>query len=1216
MYLKTLEIQGFKSFAARTPFEFGPGITAIVGPNGVGKTNVAEALRWVLGEQASRSLRARRLEDVIFVGSSKKAPVGMAEVSITLDNKDGWLPIDFSEVVVTRRTYRDGESEYLINRSRVRLRDVIELFQRAQVGQSSYAFIGQGLVETMLSLRPEERRGLVEEAADVRRYRVKLQEAQDRLAATHDNLERVNLLTSEIAPRLSQLERQAGHAAAYTRLNEELAEALRTWYGHRWQQAQESLTAARALNDQRREECERAQAQASTCEEGLAALQSAIEKRRRDIASREGAFQELTDQLRQLDQAIALDEERRTLLTSRQEELRGETAELEKEIEGQATAVAGAAERQAAIDAEVEAARSRAAAAREELEGLENEITEAERKALSAEEEERRARTELEEREGRVHALEARAEWALGAQEKEERRADLLARLAALGREFRHAVAADKERAARLDTLTREQAALEAKLAEDRAALASTEEELTSIRLRRQEVEMRLELQSSAQSRYGAFSAGVRSVLAAAGLIGPEEGASEEPVTLEGVVGMVARLLRVPANLERAIEAALAENLEAIVFEHLDDALAALEMLTEQESGLITAYPLDSLREVHPVNLMNERGIVGVASRLVSCDGRYRQLIDTLLGRTIVVDDLAMAHKVVKRGLGSVVTLDGVLLRPVGSVSGGRSPRAEAFFARERQIQEAPQELQRLDLARREAEARVESLHESIAATEASLTSGREELDGLRTTRVAAGEGLARHHSRLAALRGETHWFHEEIRLADEARARAVSEKARLEDDLAQLRGERKSCQERAAEARKTANELAARRSALQETLAEAGTDLAAVEGERRSQGLLLENLESGRARLEKHLESRKQHATDLEEQLTTLHDRLEKGRRERETRGKELATVRQELEPAHQELTQLQSRERSLSEELGAARTRLLEAERGLLEAESELGRREEELDTLRADLEREGLALTGDGEVVARSEPTPPVPPWLAAHPQGAGPDNHIPPIRGGAQTDPTQLKGRISELRSKLRGLGPVNAQAQVEYSESKERYDFLTGQTADLEAAEASLREAIGQLEEIIRRRFDVTFEKVNEEFRRYFATFFSGGHAELTLDEDGGLEIIARPPGKRLGNLSLLSGGERALTAVALLFALLQIHPSPICVLDEVDAMLDDANVGRFGDALRQLAERTQFLIITHNRKTIETADHIYGVSMGPDSTSSVLSLRLADVPAN
>ncbi len=331
MYLKRLELLGFKSFATRTQFEFGPGVTAVVGPNGSGKTNVAEAMRWVLGEQSSRQLRARKLEDVIFAGSSQRAPLGMAEVSITLDNSDKWLPIDFGEVVVTRRAYRDGDSEYLINRGRVRLKDVVDLFLRAQVGQNSYAFMGQGLVEAVLGLRPEERRGLVEEAADVRRHRLKLEDAHNKLAATHENLERVRLLVGELGPRLAQLERQAERAASHVRLTQDLAQALQTWYEHQWRDAQELLAAARAACDQRQEGFQGAQTQVTACDDGLRALEAALEERRREISGSEEALAALSERQRRVEQSIAVDSERLSLLESRGQELTAERSELQAE---------------------------------------------------------------------------------------------------------------------------------------------------------------------------------------------------------------------------------------------------------------------------------------------------------------------------------------------------------------------------------------------------------------------------------------------------------------------------------------------------------------------------------------------------------------------------------------------------------------------------------------------------------------------------------------------------------------------------------------------------------------------------------------------------------------------------------------------------------------------------------------------------------------------
>jgi chromosome segregation protein len=373
------------------------------------------------------------------------------------------------------------------------------------------------------------------------------------------------------------------------------------------------------------------------------------------------------------------------------------------------------------------------------------------------------------------------------------------------------------------------------------------------------------------------------------------------------------------------------------------------------------------------------------------------------------------------------------------------------------------------------------------------------------------------------------------------------------------------------------------------------------------------------RQRLESQLEGRRGQAARLEEEYSALQERLRQAEQQRDIGAQELATLQQDLEPARQERAQLESRERSLGAELAAGQQGLLAAERGLLEAESDVRLRSEEMDALRQNIEAEGLVPMDSGEVMVGDGEDASVPAWLTSREDGF--EGPLPPMRGGAQVEPSRLKERMAELRRELRSLGPVNAQAQADYSESKERYDFLRAQMEDLREAEGSLQAAISELESLIRKRFQSTFKQVNREFQRYFTTFFGGGSAELVLtrpQDDGGagIEIVAQPPGKRLGSLAMMSGGERALTAVALLFALLQANPSPFCVLDEVDAMLDEANVGRFVEELRRLAERTQFIIITHNRRTIEMADAIYGVSMGGDSTSTVLSLRLAEVGAD
>jgi chromosome segregation protein len=538
-----------------------------------------------------------------------------------------------------------------------------------------------------------------------------------------------------------------------------------------------------------------------------------------------------------------------------------------------------------------------------------------------------------------------------------------------------------------------------------------------------------------------------------------------------------------------------------------------------------------------------------------------------------------------------------------------------------RDLHEIPEELANLEASRQDLESQVNAAAAARSEAEEALAERSRRQHEAEARRTAAQGTLTKVRGELGALRGEARWLHEDARREQALLAAAEQERLEVEKERDRLAAEAAAATselERAREAAESAvtsyrslAEAAAR--VAQETSLLTGQQEALVRGRQADEGAL--------RRLEGQFEARRTQATRSEEEYSAVQERLRQAREERDAAAEELLGLQQDLEPARQERAQLESRERSLRTELNAGQQRLLTAERALLEAESDVRLRVEELDALRQSIEAEGLVPTDSGEVVAAGAEEGSVPAWLTSRENGGSEGPLLPPMRGGSQTDPVHLKERIAELRGKLRSLGPVNAQAQADYGESKERYDFLRGQMDDLREAEKSLREAISELEGLIKKRFQSTFKQVNKEFQRYFATFFGGGSAELELtrpqDHGGaGVEIVAQPPGKRVGSLAMLSGGERALTAVALLFALLQTHPSPFCVLDEVDAMLDETNVGRFVDALRRLAERTQFIIITHNRRTIQVADAIYGIAMGGDSTSGVLSLRLTEVGAD
>ena len=1226
MHLKRLDIQGFKSFANRTSFEFGPGMTTIVGPNGSGKSNVSDALRWVLGEQSGRLLRARRLEDVIFAGSSRRQPANAAEITLTLDNSDRWLPLDFAEVAISRRARRSGESDFFINRKRVRLKDVADLFIRASASQSSYAIIGQGLVETVLSLRPEERRLLLEEAADVQRYRLRIEESQGQLAATRENVDRARLLVGEIAPRLAQLERQARRAERHSQISRELNDALRSWYGHLWEEAQSRLRAARAALALAQQEEARAEAEIKTWGEQLAAVREELSRRRSAIAGHASQRQRLTEQIALLQERTANARQHQGSVLGRRQQLKLELEAMEKEMLNLARASVDDSRRGLTLEQDLETARRALAQAQEEMGNLEQEASGMQRQAAAGEEKTARARAAFSDAETRLRTVsEGRSRIDEERSQQEERRRALVSQMAQAARTLTSQRREERRLNENTAAALTEQDALRARMLKGQAALAALEENSRGRELETERLQARLSVLTDAQQ---ACEARTRAATNLPALPSPS---AETPV--HGLLGVLSSLIRVPKGLERAIEAAMADNLQAMVVERQKDALAAIEALAKQEAGRVVIFPLDSLKEVYPLNIMKERGVVGVASRLVKSEERFRRVIDTLLGRTIVVDDLDTALRVLRRGMGSVVTRAGILLHPVGSVATGRPTSEGNVFTRHQELVSIPRAIERLARSREGAEEETQRLRAAIAEDEGRLQTVAETLTALQKQRASVQDALTQGRRLLAQWKGELRWLITSRQRSAHQSAAHAQEVQQLEQDKERLLAQAAEAEEVAQYLRSGASMVTQRRQAILQNVTEASTTVASLDGEQRSLTVLRDTRQTTLARLDAQMTARQAELRGLEMETTSLTDTAEADWREVEKLMQELRRFADELEPAQETIAGLEDQERDTQARETGAHRRLLAAERRRLEVEADLRHRQEDVENLRQRIEADRLMVGNSGEVVParRAEDSAP---WSlpgdgdregngrTSTPSSSASDRtSLPPIAGGAIIDPETMQERIQRLRSQLRAIGPVYPQVESEYAELKERHTFLTSQLSDLETAEHSLLQGIEELDAVICERFEATFHKVAEEFSRYFKTFFGGGQAKLVLTtpddyRTAGVDIVAQPPGKRLQSLSMLSGGEKALTAVALLFALLQTNPSPFCVLDEVDAMLDEANVGRFVNALQELAHRSQFIVISHNRRTIEVSDAIYGVSMAEDSISRVLSLRLSDVCEN
>jgi len=1295
MRLRHLVLQGYKSFANKTEFEFPKGITVIVGPNGTGKSNIADAIRWALGERSMSTLRAKSSVDMIFAGGDRRARAGMAEVALTFDNASGGLPIEFSEVTVARRAYRSGENEYLLNGSQVLLRDIEELLAESSLSERTYTVIGQGVVDAALALRPEERRALFEEAAGITLYRDRREKTVERLDETEHNLERVQDIISEIAPRVKRLDRDARQVEQYRRLSAHRERLQTTWYGYRWGQQQAALG--------------RAMERAETLEERLTTLKqeaSQVSRRLSEVRERESTlraelrrwYRESGDLHEDVDRArreLAVSEERERLLKTRRQELMDEVGPLEEQRQEQANRVAELSGRVEQLGQEVATCRARRAAVQEEAEAKARRAEQRELKRAETEQSLRSQRARLERLDQALGEVRDRitrlaSEQAVAedrARQLESRREEVIAGLEPLGRDEEEQAEQVSLGRARLNELEQALARRQTELAELERTWEVLQQDAHEpneerIRLSKELVDCRSEIERLDEASRGArqeeaelagelkaldrmHATGAAYVKGAQALL--ESG-------LEGMLGPLAELIEVAPAWERAVEAALGsgspgDTLQAIIVERQSIVKRAHELLKKQ-GGRLTLIALDSLCTPVQAGELPSRALTAAAQ--VTCSDRIRPVADALLGRIALCQDLAEARTLQPdMPPGSCcVTRDGLVLRADGVfVLGGAEAGSVLTDERARrrlprrleEVRARLQELERLRGAERERAAslenRIKEIEQQEARARAEKNKEYQEKLGEARTAVAVVEEtvrsqrtaleheisqLERIRSQREALQAQAAGLKEE-RSAQLERARAI--RLALEAPRADLAGaeageeaayameaaegfrvrlreahqrsreleeERRAVAERVAAMEEAFSHLAQRATAAREqvaqfereTLSEARTSLAVAESSLQSEQQTLERESGLLERLHSQVDARRERAAELKAEREELLDRVVELRGTASRLDDELRAVRENIQPAEDALERLETEQTALEEQRQRAQERVRSAEEQYGRAGLDVERRQDDLQLL-AERINEDLGLVElelDSAVTAQA-PLP-MRPLVSELPV--------------VEELPEGLEDEMHFVKKRLQRLGGINPNAPNELAEVRERYEFLTEQAADLHAATEQLRRSVSELDTMMERAFKETFDDVSEYFSEMFVHLFDGGEARLVLTEPEdllrtGIGIVARPPGKRSQRLALLSGGERALTAVALLFSLLHVSPTPFCVLDEVDAMLDEANVGRFRAKLEELAEQTQFIVITHNRSTVESADAVYGVSMGSNAVSQVVSLRMDDV---
>lgn len=1181
MYLKSIEVQGFKSFANKILFEFHNGITGIVGPNGSGKSNVGDAVRWVLGEQSAKSLRGSSMQDVIFSGTENRKPMGFASVSITMDNSDHKLPIEFDEVTVTRRVYRSGESEYRINGSACRLKDINELFYDTGIGKEGYSIIGQGQIDKILSGKPEERRELFDEAVGIVKFKRRKAAAQKKLEDERQNLVRVNDILSELTRQLTPLEKQAETAKIYLKKRDELKVLDVNMFLLEMEESRTELAALEeklAISErdlkENSQKYESIRVEYDRLEEKISGLDGQIDSERARNNENQLKRQQLAGQMDVLREQIRSVETSRKNQLERLETIEKDLTERKKELEASRLELNGlkeerkqAQEEEEDTSVENDAIEASISHLNREIEGDKSEII----RILN-----QRASTK-----GKIQRYDTMME------QNQIRRAEVSQRLLRLRSEENEQEDSLKELQEKYETvsekiedLTEESRTYEEAVEKIRRELVRQNQQAEQGQTAFHREASRLESLKNITERYDGYGNSIRRCM---------EQKSREP----GLLGVVADLIKVEKAYEVAIETALGGSIQNIVTSDEDTAKRMIDFLKKNKFGRATFLPLTSvgLRGGFTDNgALKEPGVIGLASTLVQADQQYEGLVRYLLGRVVVADTIDHAVALARKYRYSlrIVTLEGELLSPGGSMTGGAFKNSSNLLGRRREIEEL--------------EASVKLLKKDLDALNQAIDENRSKRNALRDKIAALAEKLQKEYlvqntakmeiSQMESRRDETaSGYHH---LKDEA--------VEIETQMAEIKEEKHRIQEELDASVKQEQELNDRIEKNQKALKEEQANLT-------EQKQRFENVHLKLAGFLQKEDFLKQNTSRIEREVRTLNEekvsvqkKMEDGEKETLEKEENLKKIQETIDSGADVQKEAEEKIRVLTEEKNAC----MVTQKGFFTEREALTEQKSLLDkeNFRLSARQEKLVESRDArinDIWEQYELTP-----------GSARE-----MKREEYQEMNQLKKAVLDLKNEIRSLGSVNVNAIEEFKEISERHSFLKGQHDDLVESEKALLGVIDDLDAGMRRQFEENFVKIQTEFDKAFRQLFGGGHGKLELVEgedilEAGVRIIAQPPGKKLQNMILLSGGEKALTAIALLFAIQNLKPSPFCLLDEIEAALDESNVARYANYLHKLTKNTQFIIITHRRGTMAAADRLYGITMQEKGVSALVSVNLIE----
>ena len=1180
MYLKRLELQGFKSFADKTVLEFMPGITSVIGPNGSGKSNISDAIRWVLGEQSMKSLRGSKSLDIIFAGTQNRKSLGFAEASLVFDNTDGTLPIEYTEVTVTRKIYRSGETGYYINKVPCRLKDVLELFMDTGIGKDGYSIIGQGKIDEILSNKSEDRRHIFEEAAGIVKYRVRKAESEKKLEHTKLNLLRINDILAEIETNLEPLKEQSEKAKKYLNLREELKNIEIGLFLYNIEKYKKELEDIVKDEEIYKNQCNDEEGRLERIKALKEELKSEIDNITESIEEMSNLGFESKKEIEMLNSDI-------NVSNTRIENNKQNKERFEKEIEELSARIKELEEEKKQKEEKKENLKQNKEKFAKELEEKENELAEITKKLSSKELEIEAHKKTVEENTDRKYELQASiSEQEINYQNYQKRQTQIKNEITGnvseldstrmkkeeIAKEFYEIESKRNKILTDLEDVNKEKEEADRKIKDfdSKINMLSGEKRIK---------ESKLKFLIETEKEKEGYIKSVKTLL---------KDCETTKELGKGMHGVLANIIEVPEEYQTAIEMCLGSSLQNIVTENEEDAKRLIEHLRKNNLGRASFLPITSVRgkKLEKIKGKNN-GIIGIASDLIQYSKKYENIILNLLGRTVIVQDMDTAIRVAKDNGYSfrIITVDGDVINPSGAITGGSvAKKTVNILGRGREIEKLQKEIKKLEEQIQKLEQEKENYETSIQNVLETASSFERELQEIEITYAtgkekinAIGDNIGRIETRLNKLK-------EESKKLDEQKEESTKNKTAFQEQIEAINEENEKL-------KKIITEFAELNKDNQKYVDDLNFDITNLK-------ISVSSFDESESSIEELQERIASEINSTNKSIENKKVQIEQIRQDNFNLEKSIEEIKDKIEKIKEEVKNSGSK----IEELKEKRTQKNEK---LAEQEEEINSKFKVIEDLKAQIVKIDVKKTKLEEDInsiinkmwEEYELTP----------------NNVVDYRKPENVQLTQKK--VKDLRNEIRELGSVNVDSIEEYKNLKDRYDFMCEQRVDLESTMAKLRKIISDMTSIMKEQFKEKFELINKNFAEVFKELFGGGNASLTLEDkdnilECGIEITVQPPGKKLQNMMLLSGGEKAFTAIALLFAILKINPAPFCVLDEIEAALDDVNVYRYAEYLKKFSKNTQFLVITHRKGTMEAADTVYGITMEENGISKLLSMKL------